>query len=144
MRPLNDLPALNAMLNSACTILLATGWMLILKKKIRPHAFCMIAALICSAVFLASYLYYHFVIHGRTIFTGPQLVRYVYLAILLSHTILAVVIVPLIVKTVYHAARREWDRHRRIARWAMPLWLYVSFTGVVVYLMLYQLYPAAK
>lgn len=99
----------------------------------------MITALICSAVFLASYLYYHLVLKLQTPYAGPEWSRWIYFPLLISHVILAMVILPLIITSVVYAARRRWDRHRRITRWTMPLWLYVSVTGVLVYWMLYQL-----
>ncbi len=141
-RPLNDLPAFNACLNSASTVLLVIGWVLARRSAYRAHGYVLATALFTSALFLASYLYYHLVLQLQTPFTGPPLARSIYLPILFTHVVLAMVIVPMIAKTVYHAARRQWDRHRRIARWTMPLWLYVSVTGVIVYVMLYQMYPA--
>jgi uncharacterized membrane protein YozB (DUF420 family) len=142
-RPLNDLPALNAGLNALSTILLVSGWILIRKGLWRQHAYCMAAALVTSALFLTSYLYYHYS-HGHTTFVGPAAARAVYLCVLIPHIILAVVMVPFILKLVYHAARRQWDRHRRTARYTLPVWLYVSVTGVIVYVMLYQIYMPGK
>ena len=139
-RPLNDLPALNAILNSLSTVLLLSGWILIRKGKWRQHGYCMTGALVSSALFLSSYLYYHLVIKAQTIFPGPPLARTIYLTILISHIVLAVGMVPFILKLVYHACRRQWDRHRRTARYTLPVWLYVSVTGVVVYVLLYQIY----
>jgi len=101
----------------------------------------MLAALTSSVLFLSSYLTYHY-FHGSTRFTGQGIVRPIYLGILLTHTVLAIVIVPLVLTTLYRAARADFGRHRRIARVTLPLWLYVSVTGVVVYLMLYQIYPS--
>ena len=137
----NGLPHLNAILNATSGVLIVIGYSLIRRRRITAHRNCMIAALIASTVFLASYLTYHY-FHGTTRFAGEGLVRPVYFIILLTHTILAVVIVPLIIITLYRAARSDFARDRRIARWTFPLWLYVSVTGVVVYLMLYQLYPS--
>jgi uncharacterized membrane protein YozB (DUF420 family) len=102
----------------------------------------MISAFVTSTVFLASYLTYHFY-HGATKFQGQGVARFVYLAILLTHTVLAALIVPMIFVTFIRALRERFDRHRRIARWTLPLWFYVSVTGVVVYLMLYHFYPSA-
>jgi uncharacterized membrane protein YozB (DUF420 family) len=136
----NGLPHLNAILNATSGVLLVIGYSFIRRRKINAHRNCLIAALIASTVFLASYLTYHY-FHGTTRFAGEGFVRPVYFVILFTHTILAVVIVPLIIVTLYRAARNDFARHRRIARWTFPLWLYVSVTGVVVYLMLYQLYP---
>lgn len=128
-------------MNATSTVLLLAAWVLIRRGKVRPHAYCVTGALVSSAVFLTSYLYYHMVLHGQTPFSGPHAIKPIYLFILITHVILAMVIVPLIIIALFHAARRQWIRHRRITRWAMPLWLYVSVTGVVVYLMLYQLFP---
>lgn len=137
----SSLPHLNAILNATSGVLLVTGYVLIRRGKINAHRNCLIAALTASAVFLASYLTYHY-FHGSTRFTGVGLVRPIYFAILLTHTVLAVVIVPFIGVTLYRAAKADFARHRRIARWTFPMWLYVSVTGVIVYLMLYQLYPS--
>ena len=135
------LPHLNALLNTTSAVLLLNGWRLIRAGRIEAHRNCQISALITSAVFLISYLTYHFY-HGATKFTGQGMVRPFYFTILLTHTILAVVIVPLILITFYRALKYDFVRHRRIARWTLPLWLYVSVTGVIVYLMLYQIYPS--
>lgn len=131
------LPALNAILNGASALLLATAWVLILAKRYRAHAACMIAALGVSGVFLASYLLYHYRIQGSMPYreTGP--IRYAYYSILISHVILAAGMLPLIAMTVYRAARRRFTAHARLARVTLPIWLYVSITGVVVYVMLY-------
>ncbi len=135
------LPHLNALLNATSGLLLVAGYVLIRRRRIRLHFACMIAALLSSTLFLISYLVYHYH-HGTTRFTGQGFVRLLYFILLGTHTVLAAVILPFIVVTLYRAARREFDRHRRIARWTFPMWLYVSVTGVLVYLMLYQLYPA--
>jgi len=135
------LPHLNAFLNSTSAVLLVSGYRFIRLGRIRAHRNCQIAAVISSTVFLASYLTYHY-FHGASRFLGQGLARPLYFSILISHTILAVVIVPLVFVTLFRAARADFQRHRRIARWTLPLWLYVSVTGVIVYLMLYQLYPA--
>jgi uncharacterized membrane protein YozB (DUF420 family) len=139
-RPLNDLPALNAALNSTSTILLLSGWIFIKRGAWRAHGYTMAAALLSSTLFLSSYLYYHLVVKGQTVFAGPPVVRTIYLSILITHIILAVGMVPFILKLVYHAVRRQWDRHSRTARYTLPVWMYVSITGVVVYVMLYQVY----
>ena len=136
---LSLLPALNAALNGVCTILLLTGYVLIRKRKIKQHKLCMIAAFCCSSVFLAFYLYFH--AHAGVIrFGGQGWIRPVYFTLLLSHTTLAVVIVPLVLITLTRAFKERFDSHRRIARWTLPLWLYVSVTGVVVYWLLYVAY----
>lgn len=135
------LPHLNAILNATSGVLLVIGYLFIRRRKINAHRNCVIAALITSTVFLASYLTYHYY-HGSTRFTGAGFVRPVYFIILLTHTVLAAVIVPFIGVTLYRAARGEFSRHARIARWTFPMWLYVSITGVIVYLLLYQIYPS--
>ncbi|MGH9843776.1 MAG: DUF420 domain-containing protein [Blastocatellia bacterium] len=137
----SDLPALNAVLNSISAILLVTGYRFIRRRNRNAHRNCMIAAFATSTLFLISYLTYHY-LHGSTKFQGQGIVRAVYFSILFTHTILAVVIVPMVLVTLSRALKARFDKHRRIARWTLPLWLYVSVTGVVVYLMLYQLYPA--
>jgi len=133
-----DLPALNACLNATAAILLVTGWSLIKSGRREAHRKVMLAAVTCSALFLVSYLAYHFQV-GSVRFQGQGPIRTVYFAILLTHTVLAVVIVPLVLITLNHGLRERFDRHRRIARWTMPLWLYVSVTGVIIYWMLYRL-----
>lgn len=135
------LPHLNALLNTTSALLLLAGFRFIRLGRIQAHRNCQVTAVVTSTLFLISYLTYHYY-HGATRFAGQGLVRPVYFAILITHTILAVVIVPLIIVTLYRAARRDFLRHRRIARWTLPLWLYVSVTGVIVYLMLYQIYPS--
>ena len=137
MLTLSDLPALNATLNSLATVLLVTGWVLIRRRRWRAHRNVMIAALVCSSLFLTSYLIYHYHV-GSKHFPGTGTARTVYFAILITHTILAAAVPFLAGITVVQAARRRFDRHRRIARWTLPIWLYVSVTGVVVYWMLYR------
>jgi protein SCO1/2/putative membrane protein len=133
------LPLVNASLNGTCTLLLIVGWWLIRMRNVRGHATVMILAVVTSALFLSSYLIYHYQA-GSTPFRGTGLIRLVYFTILLSHTVLATLgVVPLLVLTLTRAARRQFDRHARIARVTFPIWLYVSITGVVIYLMLYQL-----
>ena len=136
------LPHFNAFLNASSFVLLSTGYVLIRRKRVRAHRNCQIAALSASVLFLISYITYHSH-HGVTKFAGQGIARPVYFTILTTHTILAVVIVPFVIVTVLRAKRGDFDRHKRIARWTLPLWLYVSITGVVVYLMLYHLYPSA-
>lgn len=135
-----DLPAVNAALNTLSTILLALGYVFIRKKHIDRHKACMIAATVVSAIFLTSYLTYHY-FHGSTKFTHPGSIRYLYFFILITHVILAAVVFPMVLITLYRAWKKQFDRHRRIARWTWPIWMYVSVTGVLVYLMLYQLFP---
>lgn len=135
------LPHVNACLNGTSALLLLTGYRFIRARNIVAHRACQIAALCVSILFLASYLTYHYH-HGATRFQGTGIVRPIYFTILMSHTILAIVIVPLVVLTFYRAFRNDFSRHRRIARVTLPLWLYVCVTGVLVYLMLYQIYPS--
>ena len=139
---ISDLPTLNAILNSISAILLMTGYVFIKQKNRNAHRLCMVSAFVTSSLFLTSYLIYHFNV-GSVKFQGQGAVRTVYFAILLTHTVLALVIVPLIFITFARALKGSFSQHRKIARWTLPLWLYVSVTGVVVYLMLYHLYPAA-
>jgi len=136
-----DLPALNATLNGLSGLLLLAGWISIRRGHRIAHRNCMAAALVTSTVFLASYLTYHYLSHTVTRFVEPAWFRPFYLTILLTHTVLAVVILPLIALTVYRAVRQQFEKHKRIARWTWPLWMYVSATGVVIYLLLYQVFP---
>lgn len=139
MPALHSLPAVNAALNGLSAVFLVCGFAFIRNRKIKPHEFCMLAAFTCSTIFLISYLYFHF--HAGVIrFGGQGWIRPVYFALLISHTILAIVIVPLVLITLSRALRKRFDRHRAIARWTFPLWLYVSVTGVVVYYLLYVVY----
>ena len=137
---LTDLPAVNACLNSLSAIFLSAGYFYIRKKRPVAHRNCMVAAFITSTLFLISYLVYHFNA-GRTVFKEPQWFRPIYLTLLLTHTLLAVVIVPLILVTLNRAIRQRFESHKKIARWTWPLWMYVSVTGVIIYLLLYQIYP---
>jgi uncharacterized membrane protein YozB (DUF420 family) len=140
----DDLPALNAVLNATSGLLLVLGYAAIRRRRVALHKVCMLAALVVSALFLCSYLYYHFAVKGGepTRFQGPDAARAVYLAVLLSHTVLAVVAAPLALITAWLGLSDRLKRHTRLARWTLPIWLYVSVTGVVVYWMLYRLYPA--
>jgi len=138
---LSFLPHLNAVLNTTSALLLLAGFRFIRQGKIQAHRNCQVTAVLTSTLFLTSYLTYHYY-HGATKFAGQGLVRPLYFTILITHTILAIVIVPLILVTLYRATRGDFIRHRRIARWTLPLWFYVSVTGVIVYLMLYQIYPS--
>jgi uncharacterized membrane protein YozB (DUF420 family) len=134
----SSLPALNASLNAAASVLLLIGYLLIRRKKVAAHRAAMAAALSVSTLFLASYLYYHYHV-GSVRFTGVGWIRPVYFTILISHVVLAVTILPLALVTVTRALRADFARHRRIARITLPLWVYVSVTGVVIYCMLYGL-----
>ena len=133
-----DLPALNASLNATSFVLLVTGWLLIKSGRREAHKWCMIAALAVSALFLTSYVIYHLNV-GSVPFQKTGWIRTVYLAVLIPHVILAAAIVPMILVTVSRALSNRFDKHKKIARITLPLWLYVSVTGVIVYVMLYQM-----
>jgi uncharacterized membrane protein YozB (DUF420 family) len=132
------LPAVNATLNTIATVFLSAGWVFIRRREIGRHRACMISAFATSALFLISYLLYHANV-GSVPFEGEGAVRVVYFAILITHIILAALILPLALVTLSRALARKFDRHRAIARWTLPIWLYVSVTGVVIYVMLYRL-----
>lgn len=138
MLSVSDLPTLNAILNLTSAILVATGYYFIRKRNIRAHKTCMVAAVVVSAAFLVSYLTYHYyalsVPYSKHDWTRP-----LYFFILITHIILAIVIVPMVLRTTYLAFRTRFDKHVRLARWTFPIWMYVSVTGVIVYLMLYRL-----
>ena len=143
-----DLPAVNGGLNGLSAVFLGAGYYFIRRKKVASHRRCMIAAFATSTVFLACYLTYHgylgFVLHrGPTVFRNPPWFRPIYLTILISHTILAGVIVPLVFISLNRALKQRFEAHRKIARWTWPLWMYVSVTGVIIYLLLYQIFPQA-
>jgi protein SCO1/2/putative membrane protein len=137
------LPAVNAVLNSLCAVFLVSGYLAIRRRREGLHKACMLSALAISVAFLTCYLYFHFVIlDGQpTRFRGEGWIRPAYFAILLSHTVLAVVVAPLALTVAYLGLRDRRATHRKLARWTLPVWLYVSITGVVVYLLLYQVYP---
>ncbi len=133
-----DLPALNASLNLFSALLLGCGYYFIRRREVGRHRFCMVAAFVVSCFFLASYLAYHY--HAGSVpFTKQGWIRPLYFTILITHIILAAAIVPLALVTLYRAWRERFDRHRQIARWTLPIWMYVSVTGVVIYWMLYKL-----
>jgi len=132
-------PAVNASLNATCAVLLVCGWVCIRRRQVLAHRVCMTAALGVSAAFLASYLVYHFRV-GSVPFQGHGWIRPVYFTLLLTHTVLAAAVVPLALVTFMRALREQFDRHRRIARWTLPVWLYVSVTGVIIYWLLYHAY----
>jgi uncharacterized membrane protein YozB (DUF420 family) len=138
MLQVTDLPAVNATLNGLATVLLIAAWIFIKRRRPIAHRNLMIAALVCSVLFLTSYLIYHAQV-GSVRFQGTGPVRPVYFTILLTHTVLAALVPFLVAVTVWRAYRKRWDRHVAIARWTLPVWLYVSVTGVVVYWMLYQM-----
>jgi uncharacterized membrane protein YozB (DUF420 family) len=144
----DDLPSVNAALNATSAVLLLLGYLAIRTRRVALHKACMLSALGVSAVFLASYLYYHFAVKAgqQTYFRdrapeAPRWVGSLYLGILLTHTVLAAVVAPLALFTAWQGLRDNLARHVRVARWTLPIWLYVSVTGVVVYWMLYRLYP---
>ncbi|MBU6400373.1 MAG: DUF420 domain-containing protein [Verrucomicrobia bacterium] len=138
---LADLPKVNACLNAFSATCLVAGLVFIRRKNKEAHRACMIAALVASTIFLGCYLTYHFTA-GITRFAAGGWPRRVYFTILLTHTPLAAVILPLIIITLTFALRGKFDRHKRIARWTWPIWMYVSLTGVLIYLMLYQWFPS--
>jgi len=133
-------PAVNATLNGTSAVLLACGYAAIRAGKRELHKKLMLTAFFVSCAFLVSYLVYHYRVHRVVLFQGQGWIRPVYFTILISHTILAVAIVPLIIVTLRRAFLEKFDRHRAIARWTLPLWFYVSVTGVIVYFMVYQIY----
>ena len=135
----SDLPAVNACLNGLSAVFLLTGYRYIRRKNQPAHARCMTAAVVTSTLFLICYITYH-AKAGRTIFRDPAWFRPIYLTLLLTHTVLAVTIVPMVIITFVRALRLRFDSHRRIARWTWPLWMYVSVTGVVIYLLLYKIF----
>lgn len=142
----SNLPAVNALLNGLSAIFLGAGYYFIRQKNQAAHRNCMVAAFITSIFFLACYITYHtylaYVLHrGPTIFRNPAWFRPIYLGILFTHTILAIVIVPLALMTLSRALKQRFDRHRAIARWTWPLWMYVSVTGVLIYFLLYRIFP---
>ncbi|MFQ5797496.1 MAG: DUF420 domain-containing protein [Bacteroidota bacterium] len=135
----SDLPTVNATLNATSAVLLLVGHRYVKRGNMRAHKFCMLSTVGVSALFLVSYLIYHFEV-GSVAFEGKGWIRPVYFSILISHTILAVTIVPLVAITLFRALKERFDKHARIARWTYPIWLYVSVTGVIVYVMLYHLF----
>ena len=138
---IHDLPAVNASLNGLSAVFLTAGFIFIRQKNNIAHRNCMIAAFSTSVIFLGCYLTYHLSVQTVTHFRNPEWFRPIYLTILLTHTILAIVIVPMILITLNRARLQRFELHKKIARWTWPLWMYVSVTGVVVYLLLYQIFP---
>ena len=136
-----DLASVNAGLNATAAILLGTGFYFIKQKNIQAHKVCMVAAMAVSALFLTSYLIYHYNV-GSVRFTKQGWIRDVYFPLLITHTTLAVVVLPMVLRTAFLATKRRFGNHVRIARWTFPMWMYVSVTGVIVYLMLYQFYAS--
>jgi uncharacterized membrane protein YozB (DUF420 family) len=137
MISLTDLPLLNATLNGLSFLILMLGFFFIRNNKVATHKRCMLAALSVSVLFLISYLIYHYNV-GSVHFTKQGWIRPVYFTILLTHTVLAITLVPMVTITLVRGLKERFDKHRKIARWTLPIWMYVSVTGVVVYLMLYQ------
>lgn len=138
---LHDLPASNATFNGLAGVFLAFGYYFIKRGNKTAHRNCMIAAVCSSTLFLTGYLIYHFTVKGITHFRDPAWFRPIYLTLLFTHLTLAVVILPLIIITLTFAARGRFDSHKKIARWTWPMWMYVSVTGVIIYLLLYQIFP---
>jgi uncharacterized membrane protein YozB (DUF420 family) len=139
---LSQLPQINASLNSLSALLILSGWYCIKQQRRVAHACCMIGAFIASSLFLSCYLYYHFNLPGHHVaFTTPGWPRLVYFSILFTHLPLALILVPLVIMTFIPALRQHFERHKTIARWTLPIWLYVSVTGVLVYFMLYIWFP---
>jgi putative membrane protein len=143
MRSYYSLAPVNAALNLCAALLLLAGFIFIRRRKVKAHKVCMLSAVGFSSAFLISYLVYHYHV-GDVRFQGHGAVRPVYFTILISHVLLAIAIVPLVIITLWRAFGGRFTAHRRVARWTWPIWMYVSVTGVLVYLMLYQFYPSAK
>ena len=141
MVSLSTLPAVNALLNASSAVLLIIGYRFIRRRQVARHKVCMVSAFVLSVAFLVSYLTYHVQV-GSVRFRGQGWIRVLYFTILVSHTLLAALVLPLAVMTLSRALRGKFDKHRAIARWTLPIWLYVSVTGVVVYWMVYGLYPS--
>lgn len=140
---ISDLPAINASLNAVSTVFISLGWWFIRRGRWRQHIACMITALVSSSLFLSGYLVYH-AQAGEKSSGYSGLIAWFYFPMLISHILLAFVTLPLVIATLIPVFRRRWDKHRRVAKWTMPIWLYVSLTGVLVYLMLYQWFPPAS
>lgn len=138
---LSALPMVNAILNGTSALLLFTGYLFIRRRKVTAHKICMLSAFVISIIFLISYVTLRY-FAGFTSFTGHGWIRPVYFTILISHTILAATVPPLAMTVLYRAFREQFTKHRWIARLTLPVWFYVSVTGVIVYLMLYRIYPA--
>jgi len=144
-----DLPAVNACLNGASTVLLAAGYVFIKRGDKNAHRNCMVGALVSSTAFLACYLYYHYQMQrnygaAHTKFLDPAWFRPIYLVILVTHLIGAIAIVPLVLMTVTRAVRQRFELHKKVARWTWPIWMYVSVTGVLIYFLLYQIFPQTR
>ncbi len=139
----SDLPAVNASLNALATVFLSLGFLFIKRGRKTAHRNCMIAAVITSAIFLVFYVLHKILVRGvHTPFGGEGAIRAVYYVMLISHILLAMAIVPLVLITLNRGLKERWEHHKKIARWTWPIWMYVSVTGVLVYFMLYQWFPA--
>ena len=138
----STLPTVNALLNGTSAVLLTVGYIFIRLRKVTAHKTCMVTAFGMSSLFLISYLIHHYRV-GSVLFGGTGFIRPVYFTLLISHIVLAACIVPLVLITIYRAWNEQFEEHMRIARWTLPLWLYVSVTGVIVYWMLYHAYGPA-
>ena len=138
---IHDLPAVNATLNGLSAVLLTGGFIAIKTGRKIAHRNCMIAAFCTSAIFLGCYLTYHITVKTVTHFVDPAWFKPYYITLLISHTILAAAIVPMILITLHRARKQQFEAHKKIARWTWPLWMYVSVTGVVIYLLLYRIFP---
>ncbi len=143
---LAEFPALNATLNGLSTVFIASGWTLIRRERKRAHIACMCAAVLTSSAFLSCYLYFHYHVPGGSIhFDYPNATaKWVYFPLLITHVTLAFAVVPLVVCSVIPALRARWGKHRAVSAYTMPIWLYVSVTGVIVYFMLYQWFPSGE
>ena len=139
-----DLPAVNACLNGLAAMFLTLGFVFIKRQNKTAHRNCMAAAFVTSVLFLGCYLAYHLNTGVVTRFREPQWFRPIYLVILLTHTVLAVAVVPLVLLALHRAVKERFELHRKIARWTWPIWMYVSITGVVIYLLLYQIFPQTR
>jgi putative membrane protein len=139
-----DLPALNACLNGLSATFLLIGYYFIKKQRQTAHRNCMLAAFVTSTLFLIGYLTYHFTTHLVTRFVEPAWFRPIYITILITHTLLAPIIVPMILVSIYRGLKGRNESHKKISRWTLPMWMYVSVTGVIIYLLLYQIFPQPK
>jgi uncharacterized membrane protein YozB (DUF420 family) len=136
----SDLPAVNASLNALSAVFLLFGFRFIRRKNVPAHRLCMLAAVVTSTLFLVCYVTYHAKV-GGTVFKDPPWFRWIYIPLLISHVVLAMAIVPMVIITLSRALRQRFDKHKRIARWTWPLWMYVSVTGVLIYFLLYHIFP---
>ena len=141
---IHDLPAINASLNALSTLFISAGWFFIKTARKKAHIASMICAVSTSTIFLGCYVFYHLSTHVVTRFTAPGWIHTFYISMLTSHILLAFATVPLVILTLIPAIKARFDKHIRIARWTLPIWLYVSVTGVLVYMMLYQWFPPLR